>query len=404
MKHVAHNKRNQLRELHLFAGAGGGILGGMLCGHRTVCAVEIEKYPREVLLQRQRDGILPEFPIWDDVQTFDGKPWRGKVDIVCGGFPCQDISAAGKGAGIEGERSSMWKHMARIIGEVRPKYAFVENSPMLVGRGLSTVLADLAEMGYDAKWGVVGAHHVSAPHRRDRIWILAYTDLHSDKREIDRVMGEKEREARENESLHSSSWNAIGASKHEWEHSVHGLEQVTKESCGDVSSSNLRGCNNGGDSERQHEANHAQVGEVTEDQQSGSVGQHRTSENGCDVADTKCKRLEGFNISKQSNRIREWPPSNAWQNSSQNDVGNAMCERQPRQGQSWFGSDPAEKGEGETDHAFSERIGHIWGIKSPLGRVANGVAARVDRLKAIGNGQVSSVAKLAWRILTNTKL
>jgi DNA (cytosine-5)-methyltransferase 1 len=80
-----------MNELHLFAGAGGGILGGILLGHTTVCAVEIEPYPRKVLLQRQRDGILPKFPIWDDVCTFDGKPWRGSVDVICGGFPCQDI-------------------------------------------------------------------------------------------------------------------------------------------------------------------------------------------------------------------------------------------------------------------------------------------------------------------------
>ncbi len=164
---------HKLRTLHLFAGAGGGILADILLGHHPVCAVEIEPYCQQVLSARQKDGHLPWFPIFDDVQTFDGKPWRGLVDVVAGGFPCQDISSAGKGAGIEGSRSSMWKHMARIIGEVRPKYAFVENSPMLVGRGLSVVLADLAEMGYDAEWGIVGAHHVSAPHRRDRIWIHA---------------------------------------------------------------------------------------------------------------------------------------------------------------------------------------------------------------------------------------
>jgi len=323
--------KEQLNELHLFAGAGGGILGGILCGHTTVCAVEIEPYCRKVLLQRQRDGILPEFPIWDDVRTFDGKPWRGKVDIVCGGFPCQDISCAGKGAGIEGERSSMWKHMARIIGEVRPQYAFVENSPMLVGRGLSTVLADLAEMGYDAKWGIVGAHHVSAPHRRDRIWIVA-TD------------------------------------------------------------SNLCRCDDGSYPERQHEANHAQVGEVTEDQQSGSVGQHRISANGCDVADNKCQRLEGFNISKQSNRIREWPPSNAWQNSSQNDVAHSNSAQ--RQGD--------KRTERITEEHSDTSRASWWDSEPNVGRVANGVASRVDRLKAIGNGQASSVAALAWRILTNT--
>ena len=165
--------KEKLNELHLFAGAGGGILGGMLLGHTTVCAVELEPYCREVLLQRQRDGILPKFPIWDDVCTFDGNPWRGKVDVVCGGFPCQDISASGSGAGITGERSGLWSEMARIIGEIRPKYIFVENSPMLTFRGLGRVLGDVSEMGYNAKWGVVGAHHVGAPHRRERIWILA---------------------------------------------------------------------------------------------------------------------------------------------------------------------------------------------------------------------------------------
>ena len=182
------DNNRQLREMHLFAGAGGGILGGMLCGHRTVCAVEIEEYPRKVLLQRQLDGILPRFPIWDDVCTFDGKPWRGSVDIICGGFPCQDISSAGKGAGITGSRSGLWKEYARIIDEVRPKFVFAENSPLLRTRGLGVVLEDLASMGYDARWGVLGAWHVGAPHRRNRLWVVAHSDsnglegrMHSDK-------------------------------------------------------------------------------------------------------------------------------------------------------------------------------------------------------------------------------
>jgi len=164
---------NGLNELALFAGAGGGILGGHLLGWRTVCAVEWESYPASVLLARQNDGILPPFPIWDDVQTFDGNPWRGIVDVVSGGFPCQDISAAGKGGGIESERSGMWKEMARVICEVRPQYAFIENSPMLTTRGLGTVLADLAKMGFDAEWGVLSAADVGANHLRERIWIVA---------------------------------------------------------------------------------------------------------------------------------------------------------------------------------------------------------------------------------------
>lgn len=162
-----------MNELALFAGAGGGILGGKLLGWRTVCAVEFAAYPRSVLLARQRDGILEPFPIWDDVRTFDGKPWRGRVDVVSGGFPCQDISSAGKGAGITGERSGLWREMARIIGEVGPQFVFVENSPILTSRGLGVVLGDLASMGYDAKWGVLGAGETGAWHKRDRIWVLA---------------------------------------------------------------------------------------------------------------------------------------------------------------------------------------------------------------------------------------
>jgi DNA (cytosine-5)-methyltransferase 1 len=164
-----------MNELALFAGAGGGILAGEMLGWRTVCAVEWEPYPASVLIARQNDKVLPAFPIWDDVQTFDGKPWRGIVDVVSGGFPCQDISAAGKGAGIDGERSGMWREMARIICEVRPRFAFVENSPMLTSRGLGTVLGDLAAMGFDARWGVLGAADVGGKHQRDRIWIVAHS-------------------------------------------------------------------------------------------------------------------------------------------------------------------------------------------------------------------------------------
>lgn len=165
-----------MNELALFAGAGGGILGGKLLGWRTVCAVEWDAYARNVLVARQNDGCLDPFPIWDDVQTFDGRPWRGRVDVVSGGFPCQDISAAGKGAGITGARSGMWSHMARIVGEVRPRFVFVENSPVLTSRGLGTVLGDLAAMGYDARWGVLGAVNAGAPHKRERIWIVANSE------------------------------------------------------------------------------------------------------------------------------------------------------------------------------------------------------------------------------------
>lgn len=162
-----------MNELALFAGAGGGILGGKLLGWRTVCAVEIEPYPASILIQRQNDGILPPFPIWDDVCTFDGTPWRGFVDVVSGGFPCQDISVAGKGEGISGKRSGLWKEMARIISEVQPKFCFIENSSLLRKRGLDIVLSDLAQIRYNAEWCVLGGSDCGAPHKRKRMWILA---------------------------------------------------------------------------------------------------------------------------------------------------------------------------------------------------------------------------------------
>jgi DNA (cytosine-5)-methyltransferase 1 len=162
-----------LNELALFAGAGGGILGGRLLSWRTVCAVERDPYAAAVLAARQNDGSLHPFPIWDDVCTFDGFPWRGRVDVISGGFPCQDISVAGRGTGIAGERSGLWREFARIIREVVPRYVFVENSPALTLRGLDTVLGDLVAMGYDAGWGVLGADDAGAPHVRKRIWIVA---------------------------------------------------------------------------------------------------------------------------------------------------------------------------------------------------------------------------------------
>ena len=162
-----------MNELALFAGAGGGILGGQLLGWRTVCAVEWDAYARDVLVARQNDGCLEAFPIWDDIQTFDGRPWRCRVDVVSGGFPCQDISVAGKGAGIAGTRSGMWTEMARIIGEVEPRFVFVENSSALTFRGLGRVLGDLAAMGFNCRYGVLGGFSAGACTNGKRIWIVA---------------------------------------------------------------------------------------------------------------------------------------------------------------------------------------------------------------------------------------
>jgi len=173
-----------MNELHLFAGIGGGILGGMLLGHQTICAVEIDQHAREVLLQRQREGKLPKFPIWDDVRTFDARPWKGKFDILCGGFPCQDISVAGKQAGIDAVRSGLWREMVRVTSETMPKFVFMENAQHLVKNGLARILREFAKLGYDVRWCVLGGSDCGYTHERKRLWLLA---TNSNKSNADRI-------------------------------------------------------------------------------------------------------------------------------------------------------------------------------------------------------------------------
>lgn len=183
--------------LDLFSGGGGGILAAKMLGHRIVCSVEIDSYCRRVLVQRQNEGLLEPFPIWNDVTTFDGRHWRGIVDIVQGGFPCQDLSTANnKAEGLKGKRSGLWFEMLRIVREVRPGFVFVENVPTLVSRGLDTVLGGLAEIGYDAEWLMLGADDVGAPHVRKRMWILGRNADLSNLETVTKIPGRADAEYR----------------------------------------------------------------------------------------------------------------------------------------------------------------------------------------------------------------
>ena len=167
------------RVLSLFSGIGGLDLGVKLAvpRARTVGYVERDAFAAAVLVARMEDAALDEAPIWDDVSTFDGQAWRGRVDCIVGGFPCQDISLAGRGAGIaEGTRSGLWLEYARIIRDVAPRYVFVENVSALLARGMDIVLRDLAELGFDAEWDVFRACDVGAPHIRRRVFIMAHAD------------------------------------------------------------------------------------------------------------------------------------------------------------------------------------------------------------------------------------
>jgi len=161
--------------LDLFSGIGGFSLGLERAGMRTVAFCEIDPFARAVLAKH-----WPQVPCYDDVQTLtrDRLCADGVVrpDVICGGFPCQDISGAGKGAGLAGERSGLWSEFARLIGEIRPRYAIIENVALLRSRGLDQVLGTLDALGYDAEWHCIPASAIGAPHYRDRVWIVAYAN------------------------------------------------------------------------------------------------------------------------------------------------------------------------------------------------------------------------------------
>jgi len=156
-----------LRVLDLFSGIGGFSLGLERAGMNTVRFVERDPFCQRVLAKH-----WPDVPCDDDVTT--ARFEEGEADVVCGGFPCQDISYAGEGAGLAGERSGLWRELLRAIRVVRPLHAIVENVAALLGRGLGVVLGDLASIGYDAEWHCIPASAVGADHERDRIWIVAH--------------------------------------------------------------------------------------------------------------------------------------------------------------------------------------------------------------------------------------
>ena len=162
-----------MRVLSLFSGGGLGDFGLELAGMEIVGQVEIDDYCQKILKLR-----WPDVPKWRDIKSVTGKEIIervGTVDLISGGFPCQDISSAGKGRGIIAEsRSGLWKEYFRLILEIRPRFIFVENVSMLLARGIGIVLGDLASIGYDAEWDCFSAAIFGAPHRRDRVWVVAY--------------------------------------------------------------------------------------------------------------------------------------------------------------------------------------------------------------------------------------
>ncbi len=285
-----------LNELSLFSGAGGGLLGSKLLGWRHVGYVEYEKYCQEIINQRIKDGFLDEAPIFGDIDEFiksgASKKYKGYVDVVTAGFPCQPFSVAGKQKGQDDERNK-WPQTLQCIRDIRPRYAFLENVSGLLNSGyFSEILSSLAQAGYNARWIVLGADDVGAWHRRKRLWILAYSD---------------------------SSRLSQGYKKME--------------------------------------------NKSSEQFDSGSIQSRKN------VSNSYNKRLEG--------RIQD---------------GKFDTERREVEGDGCLAKRSIKRSR--------NRDSEWWATEPDVGRVAHGVARRVDRLKAVGNGQVPSVVKQAWEILS----
>lgn len=354
-----------MRELHLFAGAGGGILGGMLNGHTPVCAVEIDPYCRQVLAERQDDGWLPPFPIYEDVRTFDGKPWRGKVDVVCGGFPCQPWSSAGKQLGKDDPRH-LWPEMARIIEEVRPRYVFAENVAI---SALEEPWRDLRRMGYRVPPALcLSAADVGAPHLRKRWWLLASLPNTDES-------GRTRRREQQSESIRGTGRLAADADSNEHEGCPsEEWRKATKKLPTDTDSQLQHGCG-----------------------EQWASGRTELADARLEIPDTESMAdTSGWGLQGKSN-------------------GNGMHEKETRGrdgepirsggGVGTVANAGSSRLEGRwTPERVSEELARIgcsrwWATEPELGRVAHGVANRVHRLKALGNGQVPQCAAEAWRIL-----
>jgi len=338
-----------MNELALFAGAGGGLLATKwLLGWRTVCYVENASYPVSILQARIRDGYLDDAPIWSDVRTFDGRPWSGCVDIVTAGFPCQPFSRAGKGLAERDERN-LWPDTIRIIREVRPEWILLENVARLLSHAyVRRIYADVAQSGYDIPWDCIPASAVGANHQRDRLWIVA----------------------------HASEW----AVREQYDDAAAGGN-------GEITDNELADADEGGFQE------HASFdGETQPDTANGNSCGGYIGGCGDQMANTYgdgCGRAGRRAIIADETRIQTQPELD----SGGQTVADADRAR--------FAQPGGVRGEPQQSCAEScSDWRRWWEVEPDVGRMADGLAARVDRLAAIGEGQVPAVVAAAWGLLS----
>ena len=361
-----------MNELSLFSGAGGGLLATKhFLNWRTVGYVEFNNYCQQILAQRIEDGFLDEAPIFGSIDSFiesgAAKKYRGVVEVLSAGFPCQPFSGAGKQKGKEDDRNK-WPQTIQCVRDIRPRYVFLENVPGLLTSGyFGEILTTLAEAGYDARWTVLGAADVGAPHRRNRLWILAKSQ-HPDTYSIGSHRAEKHQHGSS-----ESNDEQIGESGSVREVLAH-TESEQRNGGNDDSRVSLEGQQipQSGDSGGEKPLAYADTGHRIEPQEQIQTGR-ATPDNSGEYVAHSVSDSEG-----SAHGSKVWRGFEGWEDE---DI------------KEWY-----EVGGNPTN--FSGQ----WAIEPNVGRVAHGVASRVDRLKALGNGQVPLVADVAWGMLGGQEL
>ncbi len=359
-------KRRALFGLSLCAGAGGLDLGLHLAlpDYRTVCYVERESYAASALVARMEDEALDRAPVWDDVTNFDGKAWRGMVDIVHGGYPCQPFSVAGRKLGDKDPRH-LWPHIARIVREVKPPVCFFENVGGHLRLGFEQVHDDLRAMGYRVKTGLFTAAEVGAPHKRERLFILAYREgFFGERGFAERDLGWKSEET-------------VGSERAALAHAACARD--------DGKAGKLH------KAERRQDGAVLRVADCTIDVMANAsrsrAGKHKfrsrdQSDRGQQgVADTAC--VLGKKIKRHE------------QDGACGRLGNADYARlEGRRGDSGCEDQLPAWPPGPTEHDKWERVSAD--LKPAVCRMVDGLAHRVDRLRLCGNGVVPLVAAYAF--------
>ena len=344
--------------LDLFSGIGGFSLGLERAGMKTVAFCEVDKKCQQVLKKH-----WPGVPIFEDVSTLKGADIEETVDVICGGFPCQDISLAGKGAGLEGKRSGLWSEFKRLIEEIKPKYAIIENVSALRSRGLDQVLREISEIGYDAEWHCITAASIGAPHRRDRIWIVAYPRDNTRRDSITGSLGRNGEGELEERIRTSETTEITGSSK-------------TSETMAHANDSGSRTSRN---------SNYTKRSETIEGWEEQSL--NRSGGSSANVANAKSKLSNGNNTYSESSKSSTQELGSS---SSEGDVSNSNSE--------------GLQGQWQITSRISKELQDVsyscwWEVEPDVGRVANGIPGRVDRLKQLGNAVVPQIPELIGRAI-----